>query len=237
MGTKGKKYLKIAGFIVGAFIILIIGSAIGASGAEITVKEKAMDITKLDEEIDYLKGERDFQSEKLEEIKKKKSEAVAVIEKKDDAQKELDSINVKLKDIKGTLDDELEDGRREIEDKLEKLNSDLSDKKSEVKEINSNIKDKKSELASVTGAIQKKKDAPKNLVAGQYEVGKDVPEGRYQATAIGRGTNFFVYDSFGSATVNTILGNSAVGRGDYIFFANEGDTIETRGQVKLIPIK
>lgn len=75
------------------------------------------------------------------------------------------------------------------------------------------------------------------LMAGEHIVGTDLPPGRYVATNIGRGTNFFVYKSTGRLKVNTVLGNGSIGSGDYKFWAEDGDRIETRGKVKLIPAK
>ncbi|WP_079527836.1 hypothetical protein [Halobacillus hunanensis] len=66
-------------------------------------------------------------------------------------------------------------------------------------------------------------------------LGSDIPEGRYQVTNVGRGTNFFVYGSDGYAIVNTILGNEN-GSWDYVFFTEKGNIIETHGKVKLIPV-
>jgi hypothetical protein len=74
----------------------------------------------------------------------------------------------------------------------------------------------------------------KILGAGKFTVGKDCPPGRYRATNIGRGTNFYVYDSSDRLKVITILGND--GNGDYTFWAENGDMIDTRGKVKLIPV-
>ncbi|KHE66877.1 hypothetical protein LD39_20465 [Halobacillus sp. BBL2006] len=87
----------------------------------------------------------------------------------------------------------------------------------------------------MSGELQKAEDEPRTLIAGQYFVGKDLPAGRYQVTNIGNGTNFFVYDSGGYPTVNTILGEDFYG--DYVFFTEEGDKIETLGKVKLIPVE
>ncbi|REB08895.1 hypothetical protein DVB69_06425 [Sporosarcina sp. BI001-red] len=85
------------------------------------------------------------------------------------------------------------------------------------------------------GKVQKAKGQPKMLNAGKYTVGRDLPEGRYIATPIGRGSNFIVYSSGGSLDVNTILGS--YGEASYTFFADEGSSIETESQVKLTPIE
>ena len=83
-----------------------------------------------------------------------------------------------------------------------------------------------------------KKEAPKVLSSGQYIVGQDIPADRYRATNIGEGSNFFVYDENGEAIVNIILGDSSTGgSGDYVFFCDDGNIIQTEAQVKLIPVE
>jgi hypothetical protein len=50
------------------------------------------------------------------------------------------------------------------------------------------------------------------LTAGDWQVGIDIPAGRYVVTpATGRSGNFFVYDTSGFATTNEILGGSDSG--------------------------
>ncbi|QHS24564.1 hypothetical protein GWK91_12710 [Virgibacillus sp. MSP4-1] len=72
------------------------------------------------------------------------------------------------------------------------------------------------------------------LSAGQYFVGQDFPSGRYKAQG---SSNFFVYDSGGSNIVNTILGGGSVGRGDYVFFAEDGYYVESSAPVTLVPVQ
>ncbi|MGG1401582.1 hypothetical protein ABE288_27750 [Bacillus salipaludis] len=220
-----KKYLKIAGMIIGALVLILIGSGIGSSGAKATIHDKKMDITALDKEIGKMKNE-------LSTMKKEKEEAQAIINQKDSAAQELADTEVKLKDTKGTLDKELAEGRKEIDAKLAEVKKELSDEKAQ-------LKDTQAKLASATGQLLKAKGAPKKLGSGQYVVGKDIPEGRYTAHALGRGSNFFVYDGdSGTANVNTILGSAGgIGSGDYTFSCSEGDIIETHEPVQLTPVK
>ncbi|ARI79134.1 hypothetical protein HM131_06125 [Halobacillus mangrovi] len=122
-----------------------------------------------------------------------------------------------------------------MESKLKKENDKLTNLENEVKALQSQVDEKKKEMDRLTGELKKAKDEPRTLIAGQYVVGKDLPAGRYQVTNIGDGTNFFVYDSSGYPTVNTILGEDFYG--DYVFFTDDGDQIETHGKVKLIPVE
>ncbi|MDN7244657.1 hypothetical protein [Planococcus shenhongbingii] len=113
----------------------------------------------------------------------------------------------------------------------------LEDKKSALSAVDADIASRQDELGRLEQVIKKKKEEPISLYSGQYIVGRDIAEGRYQATNIGDGSNFVVYSSSGDLKVNTILGGGNVGYGDYIFFAVEGDLIETSAQVKLIPVE
>lgn len=210
--------------ILAAFVLIFIGAGIGSSGAKATLHDKKMDITALDKEFSKVKKE-------LSLLKKDRDEALAVIDKKESAEKELVDTEAKLKDIKGTLDQQLAEGKKDIDAKLAEAKKGLSDAEAQ-------LKDTKDKLASATGKLQKAEGAPKKLGSGQYVVGQDIPAGRYVAHALGRGSNFFVYDGGGSAKVNTILGNAGgIGTGDYTFFCEDGDIIETHESVQLTLVK
>lgn len=74
--------------IIGAFVLILIGSGIGSSGAKATIHNKEMDITALDKEIDKLKKE-------LSSMKEDRDEAKAIIDKKESAAKELSDSETK----------------------------------------------------------------------------------------------------------------------------------------------
>jgi peptidoglycan hydrolase CwlO-like protein len=163
------------------------------------------------DELETVKKEREIESSKIS----------ALQDDKDELTKEVDTLSIKLKETKKELDS---------------INSDLDTNKKELNQVNETIKSKKSTLEDIENVITQKKEEPITLIAGQYFVGKDVPEGRYQVTNVDDGSNFFVMDSDGSTTVNTILGDG-IGDGDYVFYTFDGDLIETRAKVKLIPIE
>ncbi|MGM7720559.1 hypothetical protein [Metabacillus sp. Hm71] len=186
----------------------------------------------------------------LEGVKVNHDELVSAIASKHDELEELEN-NVaeaesKLNDVEGKLKEketEYNEALKVIENKasaqkdLDDTNGRLNTRKSELKELDSQVKAKENELAALDTEIIKAAGEPKTLMSGQYLIGVDVPEGRYQVTNIGRGTNFFVYDDSGYAVVNTILGDGEIGSGDYVFFGMEGQVIETHGKVKLIPVE
>ncbi|PFG15067.1 hypothetical protein [Bacillus sp. es.036] len=175
------------------------------------VKTSDDTITSEKDELETVQKEREAESSKLAALQKDKDELT----------KEIDTLSNNLKETKKELDS---------------ITSDLDTNKKELNQVNETIKSKESILKDIENVITQKKEEPITLIAGQYVVGKDVPEGRYQVTNVGDGSNFFVMDSDGSTTVNTILGDG-VGDGDYVFYTFNGDLIETRAKVKLIPIE
>lgn len=209
---KSKKFwLKTIGVIV--LICVIYG--IGSSGSKVQLEEKKVDYDEL-----------------VKEIKSKEKEIKTVQGKLDDIKSEYSGME---KEFNEAL--EIMKNKDKIQQEINDLNKEIDGRKNEIVTLDGKIDSKNKELASVSGKVKEAKGKPIILDSGQYIVGKDVPEGRYKATNIGRGSNFFVYDSSGMAVVNTILGNDGIGSGDYVFFTNEGNIIETHAQVKLIPVE
>jgi hypothetical protein len=76
------------------------------------------------------------------------------------------------------------------------------------------------------------------MPAGQLVVGKDIPAGRYKVTAIGRGDNFFVYNSSGENLVNTIIySNSDLGVPEYVTLLSDGDVVDAHSPFKYQPVE
>lgn len=156
----------------------------------------------------------------------KKSDYQHLVHQYDQKKQEFDQAKA-LVDQKDQLTQQIHDSKATLSSLGEKVN-----------ELNADNDNKQSELSKITGGIKVKKEAPKVLSSGQYIVGKDIPAGRYRATNIGECSNFFVYDESGEAVVNTILGDpSTGGTGDYVFFCDDGNIIQTEAQVKLIPVE
>ncbi|MGI2750928.1 hypothetical protein ACRS52_20255 [Bacillus cytotoxicus] len=212
--VKSKKLWVTLALIFG----LVISYSIGARGAKVAIEK---------EKVTYEEAKA-----KVEEKEKELSYTKSKIKEGIDAeQKKLDD---KKDEVKETL--ALVDNKNQLASEVDKLGKDVEAKKSEVTELDVNIQAKKSELQKLTEGVKAKQEEPRVLGAGEYIVGKDIPSGRYKATAVGRGSNFIIFDgNRGTAKVNTILGNSSVGRGDYTFFTSDGDIIKAAEQVKLIP--
>jgi hypothetical protein len=182
------------------------------------LKEKSAQVDKVDSTIDEKKAKVEEEVAKYEKELEQKN-----ADKKKKLEEENASLDKKIEDKKSKVDAEVADHKQELESKLTSLESD--------------VKEKEDKLASLETGIKEAEGAPITLNAGEYIIDKDVPTGRYKVTNIGRGTNFQVFDSSGSAIVNTILGNGDIGRGDYVFFATENTLIKTAGAVKLIPVE
>ncbi len=232
--------LSIVGAIATILVSVLIGVLIGNADLE---KNYTEDLKKIKADITSAEEEAKDEGEKLlsihNEISKTEEQLTSEAEKLDALKEEADEV-IKLIDDKETILADIETLKKDQETNkkvINKLEDELKAKKGEVSKLDDTITSKKKEIDKLEDTIIRKGEEPIQLKAGQYIVGSDVPEGRYQVTNIGEGTNFFVYDSSGMPTVNTILGDSMIGTGDFIFFTSDGDMIETLGPVKLIPVE
>jgi hypothetical protein len=210
---------KIVLAVIGAVIVLLITYGIGQSTAKVVLGKEKVTHNDIEQKINDKKGELESLTLKVD---KKESETRTKII---DLENQLTG---KEKEVKDSL--ELVKQKDSISGEIEKLKGDLGT-------LTENVKSKQTELASLDTQIKAKKEAPVSLGSGTYSVGKDVKAGRYKVVPVGRGSNFFVIDSSGSSTVNTILGNDGFGVPDYVFTTEDGDTIESHAPVKLIPVE
>jgi hypothetical protein len=201
--------------IVGAIVSLCITYNIGQSGAQVTIDKEKVKYDEITSKIKDVKVELDNAKYDLKDTKSKLAAEQSKLDEKKD----------KVTEVLALVD------------KSDKIKSDLSEATVNLDNYNKQISNKKAELEKLTSIVKAKKEEPKVLGAGQYIVGKDIPAGRYKATNVGRGSNFFVFDSSGDNVVNAILGDGMVGDGDYVFFCDDGYVIETHAKVKLIPVE
>lgn len=154
------------------------------------------------------------------------------LEKKiNDDKSKLKDLNNQLGDAQNTITQ-----AKDAQGQLDDTNSKFSDAKSQLDDVNSQLADKQKQLNSLTGQIAKATGQPKTIPAGQFNIGDGgIAAGRYTVTPIGEGSNFFIYDSNGLATVNTILGSMGVP--SYTFDCEDGDTLKTEAPVKLTPVQ
>lgn len=192
---------------------LLIGGGIGTYEAKAKLHGKEADITDLEDEINKLESVREDAEDGKAEAMEDYQSVLDMIDQRDELKSDIVNAEAKL---------------QAREDDFEKVDDDFT-------KVKSQIKAKETVLKQLTVQVQEKIDDPKILSAGQYTIGIDVPVSRYKATNIGSGSNFVVHSASGDLKVNTILG--ADGSGDYIFYAEDGDTLITEEAVKLIPIK
>ncbi|PKR76829.1 hypothetical protein CEY16_13515 [Halalkalibacillus sediminis] len=232
---------------VAAIIVVIVAFGIGSSSAKVTLEGEKVSYNDLLEKVE--EAEKDLsdveqqikgKEEELESVKKDKENQINDLEEEIKATKnELQGEESKLAERQDEFDEliALVEQRDDLKNEIEELDGHLTGRKDELETINNEISDKEKELEKLQGVISETGEQPIELIAGLYTVGSDVPAGRYRATNVGRGTNFFVYDSSGYPKVNQILGDGTYADGDFIFNANDGDTIETLGHIKLIPVE
>jgi exonuclease VII large subunit len=117
-----KKFKSIAIYSVSSIVLLLIGSAIGSSGAQTTLNGKKMDAETLEKQINQLKTE-------LNDLKEKNKEAFDIVANKDKAKTELDKLQKELASTKSQLDN---------------ANSQLADKQKELAVLSGQIQEAKS---------------------------------------------------------------------------------------------
>lgn len=206
-------------WIVVGLVLIIAAFSMGNRSASMTLDEEKLTYDDLVAKIEDLETELDEKEAKLIGINEK-------------LEQEEEKLNERKSEIEDVL--ELVDRMEEISDELADLEDELSSKQNEVEDLDHEIDEKEKELATLEGKIVEAVSEPITISSGQYFVGIDIPEGRYQASG---SSNFVVRDSGGALKVNTILGDSSVGRGDYVFFAVDGDYIEASAQTTLTPVE
>ncbi|MGG4546245.1 hypothetical protein ABER02_00430 [Rossellomorea marisflavi] len=165
-------------------------------------------------ELEGLEGELSSKTDELERVMSSLSEKK---EEAAEAASMIDEANAKAGEI-----DSLKEEVRVLDDKIK-------EKKTKIADLDEDIKSRK-------GDIKKLDAAPVSLPSGTFIVGKDVKALRYSASSAGQSGNFVVYSSFGDLKVNQILG-SDYGVSEHIFFADEGDIIESTMPTVLTPVE
>lgn len=198
--------------MIGIIVLVFIAYSVGNSGAEVTLEDEKVTYTELSNKIAE-------SEEKLDKVKKD-------LESKE---KELDAKQEKFKKVESLISQ-----KDEIEKELSDLKTDVKEKEEEVKTFNAKKKDKEKELESLEGDILEAQGKPISITAGEWIVGEDIPVDRYEASG---SSNFVVRDSLGGLKVNTILGSGGAGRGNYVFFAEEGDNITASAAATLTPVE
>ena len=223
-----KEKLKSKGFIgllIGSIVMVVAFYTIGSSTAKGKIDDQSVNYNEIVELISEKESEleeKETDIEELEtEIEAKKAEFKEVEANLSDKNKEYEAALTIIKE------------KESNQDKIEELENEIGSKQDEIKDLNGQIDDKESELASITGEVKKAEGEPKTLSAGFFTVGVDLPEGRYLVTPNDNG-NFFVNEGM---SVNIMIGNGDFYESEYVFTANEGDSIELTTSATFTPVE
>ncbi|MBP1950314.1 coiled-coil domain-containing protein [Virgibacillus litoralis] len=193
--------------------------------------------------VGYSKGQDSLTAEvnkellNYEQIQEKVGEAeqtlVDVNNKIETAESDLKTIEEKV----AKNQDEL-DKLQELASNRDGLETDISQAENTLSTIKQNIESKTEELQSLTGKLQKAEGKPLKLEAGHYVVGNDLPIGRYKITPTQGSGNVFIDSGSGEGKVSETLGpNPDYHLSSYVFFAENGDTMELNVPVTFTPVE
>lgn len=164
----------------------------------------------------------------LESIQAKNDEYKDITEKIDLYTEELEQKKKLVEEV-----DEYDKNKEKYQSELTDLQKQVDDKQAELSEIESNVATKQSELDKLNGEIVKVSGEPITVPSGDYTIGSDIAAGRYR---ISGSSNFVAYTSSGRVYINTILGNSIVGEGDYIGTLSDGMTVRCSSKTTFTPV-
>lgn len=164
----------------------------------------------------------------LESIQEKNDEYADISAKIDTYSDELEE----KKDLVAQVE-EYNANKDKYQSELSDLQKQVDDKKSNLSAIESDITAKQAELDKLNGEIVKASGTPITVPSGDYTIGSDIKAGRYR---ISGSSNFVAYTSTGKLYINTILGDSSVGDGDYIGTLSDGMTIRCSSKTTFTPV-
>jgi seryl-tRNA synthetase len=164
-------------------------------------------------------------------LEARKKELKELVDEKIESTRELDAIDEEIDGLREEIEEAIA-----IYNKREEINKELKTKEDSLKDLDEKISEKESELASITGQLKEVGEEPIILSAGHFVVGSDLPPGRYIAEPNrGRG-NFFVRTD-GRSKVAVTLGDRDSNESEYVFFADEGETMELNTSVKFTKVE
>ncbi|WEA46746.1 hypothetical protein [Priestia aryabhattai] len=217
---KSKKVWLFAGPAIGAVVVgtscFYIGKAVQDDIYSTNIDKEIVTYNQLVDEYNKINDKRNQYIDDIEDLEDEVSEKKKEVKEIKDAMAHKDELNTKI----------------------DTLEAKVQERASTVSDLDSEIKSKRSELLKLTANVVEKEDEPKQFSAGQYFVGQDFPEGRYKAVPVGEGSNFQVFDTdTGEAVVNTILGHDKYSESEFVFYAQDGQYMETQARVKLIAVE
>ncbi|MCD8356288.1 MAG: hypothetical protein LUE11_06925 [Clostridia bacterium] len=165
----------------------------------------------------------------LDSIQEKNDEYKDITAKIDLYEKELE----KKEDLVEQVN-EYDENKEKYQSELEDLKKQVEEKESDLSTIESDITTKQAELDKLKGEIVKASGDPITVPSGDYTIGTDIQAGRYR---ISGSSNFVAYTSSGRVYINTILGDSRVGDGDYIGTLSDGMVVRCSSKTTFTPVK
>lgn len=218
--TFKEKYpnFKKISIVVGSFILLSISFGLGNSSASVELGKEKVKYDEAQAKVSAAKND----------IKEYQAKLAQVKSEYDKNKSDFDYAR------------QIYDQKTSLEGQLSTLNGQIDTKKKESDSLDATIQSKNAQIASLDQTIKVKQEAPVQLPAGQFVVGKDIKAGRYKVVAVGRGSNFQVYDSSGQNVVNTIIYNDnseGLGVSEYVTLLSDGYVIDAHSAFKYIPVQ
>lgn len=222
--TKKKKWKSVLKWVV-ILVVVFFAYCAGLSVPQQKALDKAMLESKQqsDEEYQKIQGKIHDGQQTLDAIdeynsnkKKYDAELTGLQQKIDDKNKELSETDTTLKNEQAKID------------------AQISAKQNELNKKQAEVDSKQAELDKLTGEVVKAAGDPITVSAGDYIVGTDFKAGRYKVSG---SSNFVVYTSSRELYINTILGSSSVGRGDYVATLSDKMIVRCSAKTTFTPVK
>ncbi|QST02623.1 hypothetical protein IMZ31_18925 (plasmid) [Pontibacillus sp. ALD_SL1] len=156
----------------------------------------------------------------------------------EDKKEELTTIEKDLKEKEEAWDDAEAkfEALRELETNKNNMVSQKKDAKEELRSLEERLETKTSELEKIKTRIVEAKGKPIVLGAGHYDMGKDLPPGRYKAEPVSGSGNMFIGSDVYEREAGITLGIDH-GESSFVFKAVSGDSMRLGTSVRFTPIQ
>ena len=222
--TKKKKWKSVLKWVV-ILVVVFFAYCAGFSVPQQKALDKAMLESKQqsDEEYQKIQGKIHDGQQTLDAIDEYNSNKKKYDAELTDLQQKIDDKNKELSETDTTLKNE-----------QAKIDAQIAAKQDELNKKQAEVDSKQAELDKLTGEVVKAAGDPITVSAGDYIVGTDFKAGRYKVSG---SSNFVVYTSSGELYINTILGSSSVGRGDYVATLSDKMIVRCSAKTTFTPVK
>ena len=222
--TKKKKWKSVLKWVV---ILVVVFFAYGA-GLSVP-QQKALDKAMLES--------KQQSDEEYQKIQGKIHDGQKTLDAIDEYNSNKEKYDAELTGLQQKIDDknkELSETDTTLKNEQAKIDAQISAKQDELNKKQAEVDSKQAELDKLTGEVVKAAGDPITVSAGDYIVGTDFKAGRYKVSG---SSNFVVYTSSGELYINTILGSSSVGRGDYVATLSDKMIVRCSAKTTFTPVK